>query len=272
MTVEQALADARSLGLDRLDAMVLLAHRTGRPREWLLAHADAELDPAIRSLFDSDCRKRADGVPVAYLTGWREFHGLALSVTPSVLVPRPETETLVDWAIDILRGDLGNHPAPAVIDLGTGSGAIGLAVAASCPRTIVTATDLSNDALAVAGSNMRRLQLPLRLRQGSWWQAVPGERFDLALANPPYVAAGDRHLAALRHEPVAALVAPQAGLEALRSIIVEATDHLCGWLLLEHGWDQAQAVRGLLREAGFRSIKTRPDASGHARCTGGRIA
>jgi release factor glutamine methyltransferase len=271
MTVAQALAEARRLGLDRLDAMVLLAHHTGRSREWLIAHADAELDPATRSCFDTDCRRRADDVPVAYLTGLREFHGLQLGVTPSVLVPRPETEALVDWAIDILHGDLGNRQFPTVIDLGTGCGAIALAVAAECPRAVVTATDVSDDALAVARSNMRRLCLALRLQQGSWWEAVPGERFDLALANPPYVAAGDRHLAALRHEPVGALVAPEYGLNALRSIIVGATDHLRGWLLLEHGWNQARAVRGLLGEAGFRSIQTRQDASGHPRCTGGRI-
>jgi release factor glutamine methyltransferase len=271
MTVDQALADARSLGLDRLDAMVLLAHHTGRSREWLIAHADAELDPATRSRFDTDCRRRADDVPVAYLTGLRDFHGLQLSVTPSVLVPRPETEVLVDWAVDILHGDFGERPSPKVIDLGTGSGAIALAVAAGCPHAMVTATDVSDDALTVARSNMRRMRLPLRLRQGSWWKAVPGERFDLALANPPYVAAGDRHLAALRHEPVGALVAPEDGLSALRSIVMDAMDHLRGWLLLEHGWNQARAVQGFLRQAGFRSIETRLDSGGHPRCTGGQV-
>lgn len=270
MTVEQALADAYRLGLDRLDAMVLLAHHTRRPREWLIAHADAALDPETRSRFDADCRRRSDGMPVAYLTGTREFHGLTLGVTPSVLVPRPETEVLVDWAIDLLHGDLGKCPSPTVIDLGTGSGAIALAVAAGCPHARVTATDISDCALTVAGSNMRQLRTAPRLLHGSWWQAVRGERFDLALANPPYVASSDRHLAALRHEPLDALVASEDGLEALRSIIADATDHVSGWLLLEHGWNQAHAVQELLRQAGFRSIQTRMDFGGHPRCTGGR--
>jgi release factor glutamine methyltransferase len=271
MTIEQALADARALGLTRLDAMVLLAHRTGRSREWLVAHADAELDPATRSRFDTDCRRRVDDVPVAYLTGMREFHGLRLGVTPSVLVPRPESEALADWAIDILNGDLARPSSPWAIDLGTGSGAIALAIAAACPQAKVTATDVSDDALAVARANARRMRLSVRLRWGSWWQAVPGEHFDLAVANPPYVAPGDVHLAALRHEPVDALVASENGLGALRSIIVDAADHLAGWLLLEHGWDQAVAVRTLLRQAGFRTIETRLDIGGYPRCTGGQV-
>jgi release factor glutamine methyltransferase len=271
MTIDQALADARLRGLDRLDAMLLLAHHMGRSREWLIAHGDAELDPVARSRFDDDCRRRADDVPIAYLTGEREFHGLRLSTTPSVLVPRPETETLADWAIDILNGDLARRPSPRVIDLGTGSAAIALAIADACPHAGVTATDISDDALAVARANIRRMRLPLRLRRGSWWHAVPGERFDLAVANPPYVVPEDPHLAALRHEPIGALVASENGLSELRSIIVDAADHLSGWLLLEHGWNQAGAVRTLLRQAGFRTIETRLDVSGHSRCTGGQV-
>jgi release factor glutamine methyltransferase len=271
MTVGQALADASKLGLDRLDAMVLLAHRTGRPREWLIAHADAELDPVARVRFDDDCRRRVDAVPVAYLTGMREFHGLQLSVTPSVLVPRPETEILADWAIDILHGDLAGHPSPRVIDLGTGSGAIALAVATTCPHAEVTATDISDDVLAVARSNAGRVHRSLRLLRGRWWQAVPGERFDLAVANPPYVAVGDPHLAALRHEPMDALVALEGGIGSLRSIIADAAEHVGGWLLVEHGWDQAEPVRMLFLQAGFRAIETRLDVSGHPRCTGGRV-
>lgn len=271
MTIEQALADARTLGLTRLDAMVLLAHRTGRSREWLVAHADAELDPATKSLFDTDCRRRVDDVPVAYLTGIREFHGLRLRVTRSVLVPRGESEALADWAIDILNSDPAKLPLPRAIDLGTGSGAIALAIAAACPHAKVTATDLSDDALAVARANARRMCLSVRLRRGSWWQAVRGERFEVAVANPPYVAPGDSHLAALRHEPMDALVASENGLGALRAIIAEAADHLAGWLLLEHGWNQAEAVRALLVQAGFRAIETRLDLCGHPRCTGGQV-
>jgi release factor glutamine methyltransferase len=158
-----------------------------------------------------------------------------------------------------------------VIDLGTGSGAVALAIVANCPQAQLTATDLSAAALDVARSNATQLALPLRLAQGAWWQAVAGERFDLAVANPPYVAPGDPHLAALRHEPIEALVAADAGLAALRAIIDMAPGHVSGWLLLEHGWDQADSVQSLLRHQGFDGIQTRTDLSGLPRCTGGRI-
>ena len=248
-----------------------LAHHAARAREWLIAHADAELEPGPTSHFDTDCRRRADGVPLAYLTGTREFHGLTLQVNPSVLVPRPETECLADWAIEILRSEWHGRPAARVIDLGTGSGALALAIAAACPSASITATDVSAAALDIARTNASSLNLAIRLAQGDWWQAVFAERFDLALANPPYIAPGDTHLAALRHEPADALVAEDNGLAALKAITGGAASHLSGWLMLEHGWNQADGVRALLLQAGFTDIQTRHDFGGQPRCTAGRI-
>jgi len=270
MTVERALAVARALGVERLDAMLLLAHHLRRSREWLLAHPEADVDAALQSRFEADCRRRADDVPLAYLTGVREFRGLALDVSPAVLVPRPDTETLADWAIERLAASTGTPP-PRVVDLGTGSGALALAVAAACPHAAVTATDASEAALAVASANAQRLGLTVRFRLGDWWAAVPDERFDLAVSNPPYIAAADPHLRALRHEPRWALVAGEDGLAELRRIVASAHTHLRGWLLLEHGWDQADEVNRLLAEAGFIDIQTRHDLQGRRRCTGGRL-
>jgi release factor glutamine methyltransferase len=271
MTIEQALAAARHLGLEHLDATRLLAHHLQCRREWLVAHADATLDDGVAAAFDADCRRRADGVPLAYLTGHREFRGLDLQVTPAVLVPRPETELLAEWAIELLNA-MPASATPRVVDLGTGSGALALAIAAACPRAELTATDRSGSALAVAAANARRLGLCVRFMQGDWWPAAGGEPFDLAVANPPYIAPGDPHLTALRHEPLDALVAADGGLAALRQIIQQTSGRLTGWLLLEHGWDQAEAVRNMLQHAGFRGVATRHDLQGHARCTAGRLA
>jgi release factor glutamine methyltransferase len=270
MTVDRELRLARALGIERLDATLLLAHHLNQSREWLLAHPDATLDTATAAAFESDCRRRADDVPLAYLTGKREFHGLALSVNPAVLVPRPDTETLADWAIERVAAWPGTR-RPRVVDLGTGSGALALAIAAASPHAEVTATDVSAEAVAVASGNAQRLGLPVRFRHGDWWQAVAGESFNLAVANPPYVAADDPHLHALRHEPRHAVVAADNGLAALRRIVAGARDHLAGWLLLEHGWGQADAVHDLLVEAGFADIETRRDLHGQRRCTGGRL-
>jgi release factor glutamine methyltransferase len=269
MNVEQALAAARALGLTRLDAALLLGHHLQRRREWLIAHPSAPVQAQAFEAFSADCRRRADGVPVAYLTGRREFMGLQLQVTADVLVPRPETETLALWAIERLR-DLPPGSKPRVIDLGTGSGALALSIAAACPLAQVTATDCSAAALAVAQANGQCLGLPVRFIEGDWWLAAGNGRFDLALANPPYIAAGDPHLAALRHEPQHALVPDATGLRALAQIIEAAPRHLSGWLLLEHGWSQADDVRRLMSLARFSEIETRPDLNGLPRCTGGR--
>jgi len=272
MTVGQALAQARARGLDRLDAQLLLAHVLGRPRPWLLAHDDAALTAEQAAEFATQADRRAAGEPLAYIVGTKEFHGLSLQVRSGVLVPRPDTETLVDWAIELLKGPLSPPASPSVVDLGTGSGAIALAVKNAALHAHVTAIDLSEEALAVAVLNARRLGLPIEPRTGDWWGAVPGRRFDLALANPPYIADADAHLDALRHEPRLALASGPDGLDAIRRIVAGARDHLApaAWLLLEHGHDQADAVRTLLAGAGFVDIVSRADLAGIERCTGGR--
>jgi release factor glutamine methyltransferase len=270
VTLKDALAAAAALGVARLDAQVLLLHVLGRDpgdRGWLIAHDDEALAPTAGVRFDALCRRRLAGEPVAYLTGEKEFFGLPLQVDARVLVPRPDTETLVEWALEVLR----ERPAPRVIDLGTGSGAIALAIRQARPDAQVEAVDRSADALAVAVANARRLGLPVRFRQASWLAGAG--RYDLVVSNPPYVAAGDPHLAALAHEPLQALVAGVDGLDDLRAIVASAPAHLepGGWLLLEHGWDQAGAVRALLAAAGFTEPTSREDLAGIARCSGGRL-
>lgn len=265
---------ATGLGLARLDAQLLLAHHLGKPRTWVMAHDDAQVADAAAAAFEADCQRRADDWPLAYLVGQREFHGLMLQVTPAVLVPRPDTETLVTWAIECAQSvPPGNIK---ILDLGTGSGAVALAlaVALSARSARVTATDISAEALGVARANAGQLSLPVELRQGAWWQAVDGGRFDLVVSNPPYIAAGDAHLLALRHEPLIALASGIDGLTALREIVAGAPQHLMpgAWLLLEHGADQAPAVRALLAQAGFEAIASRRDIEQRERCTGGRWA
>ncbi|MEO8122937.1 MAG: peptide chain release factor N(5)-glutamine methyltransferase [Burkholderiales bacterium] len=268
-TAAQAMREAGALGIDRLDAQLLLAAALSRPRSWLLAHDDAMLTPLQQQRFATHCERRARGEPVAYLLGEKAFHGLTLYVDTSVLVPRPDTETLVDWALDLLHA---GPPRPAVLDLGTGSGAIALAVAHAHPAAQVCATDISAAALAIARANGERLGLAVEWLPGDWWAPLAGQRFDLVLANPPYVAADDPHLEALAHEPRGALTPGGDGLSALRAISAQAGAHLCagGWLLLEHGYEQATAVQAMLRDAGFGAIETRKDLAGQLRCTGGR--
>lgn len=268
MNIGAALAQARALGLERLDAQLLLAHTLQQPRAWLIAHDDAALTPVQQQAFAAACRRRADGEPMAYLLGEREFHGLMLQVGPAVLVPRPDTETLVDWALELLAG----IEAPQVTDLGTGSGAIALALKHRYPTAQVCAVELSAAALEVAQANAVRLGLTLEVVQGSWWQPLQGRHFHLVVSNPPYVAGHDPHLDALRHEPALALTPGGDGLSALAQIVREAPAHLHagGWLLLEHGYDQQEAVQQLLTEAGFVAVSTRADLAGRPRCSGGR--
>ena len=270
-TVARALAQARVLGVDRLDAQVLLAHALGRPRTWVIAHDDAALDDTQAAALRGLIARRAQGEPLAYLLGEREFHGLRLRVTPDVLVPRPDTETLVDWAIELLAP----LPAPRVIDLGTGSGAIALAVKHACPHAEMHASDVSASALAVARSNAQALDLGVTWHHGSWWEAVPPLRFDLVLSNPPYVAAADPHLLDLRHEPAMALTPAGDrgdGLADIERIVAAAPGRLAAmaWLLLEHGAEQGQAVRACLDRAGLGAVGTRADLAGRPRVTAGR--
>ena len=191
-----------------------------------------------------------------------------LQVGPAVLVPRPDTETLVDWALELLAG----IEAPQVADLGTGSGAIALALKHRYPTAQVCAVELSAAALEVAQANAVRLGLTLEFVQGSWWQPLQGRHFHLVVSNPPYIAGHDPHLDALRHEPALALTPGGDGLSALAQIVREAPAHLHagGWLLLEHGYDQQEAVQQLLTEAGFVAVSTRADLAGRPRCSGGR--
>ncbi|MBI5721771.1 MAG: peptide chain release factor N(5)-glutamine methyltransferase [Burkholderiales bacterium] len=263
------LQQARAGGVARLDAQQLLAHHLGRPRTWLLAHDDEPLAPELRQRVDADLARRAAGVPLAYLTGEREFHGLALRVDENVLVPRPETEGLVDWALELAA--TAAAPLPRLADLGTGSGAIALAFKQRAPGFEVWASDRSPAALSVARSNAQRLQLAVAWLEGDWWEPFAGQQFGIVVSNPPYVAEGDPHLEALRHEPAAALIAGADGLQALRRIVDGAPQHLPagGWLLLEHGFDQAAAVAALLRARGFEPVATRTDLAGQPRLTGG---
>ncbi len=270
--VDALLAQARALGLERLDAALLLGHRLGVGRAWLLAHDDASVAPAVAAAYLADCARRRQGTPLAYLVGEREFHGLALRVTPDVLVPRPDTETLVDWALAWLAGPGSALSVPEVADLGTGSGAVALAVARACPRARVSAVDCSPAALEVARANGWRLGIEVTWHLGDWFAPLAGRRFDLVLSNPPYIDADDPHLADLHAEPRGALTPGPDGLAALRHLAATAAAHLRpgGALLLEHGHQQGPAVRDLLAAAGFEDVATRQDLGERERCTGGR--
>ncbi|MFM7025129.1 MAG: peptide chain release factor N(5)-glutamine methyltransferase [Limnohabitans sp.] len=271
ITLAQSLQRAQALGLARIDAQLLHLHALGREphdRAWLLAHDRDELPGEFLARLDAMLRRRLAGEPIAYITGFKEFFGLRLQVDARVLDPRPDTETLVEWALDLLP----KGGTQRVLDLGTGSGAVALALQHGRPHCQVTAVDASADALAVASANAQRLALPVRLVQSNWMDAVPGP-FELIVSNPPYVAEGDPHLAALTHEPLQALTSGADGLDDIRHIIAQAPSRLApgGWLLLEHGWDQACAVQTLLRRAGFEAVQSRRDLAGIERCTGGYL-
>ena len=267
--VGAALALARASGLERLDAQLLLAAALQQSRAWLLGHDDEPLSKHLAERITAQIAQRAAGMPLAYIVGEKEFHGLLLKVTPDTLVPRPDTETLVDWSLEILLRLPG---APAVVDLGTGSGAIALAIKHRHPAAAVQAVELSAAALAVAQDNARRLGLALRFHQGDWWQPLAGQRFDLIVSNPPYIAGSDPHLPALRFEPLEALTPGGDGMKALLTLIDGAPNHLCpgGWLLLEHGYDQAEAVAAALRLRGFTEPALRLDLGGQPRVSGAR--
>ena len=271
ITVTAALRAGQALGLPRLDAQMLLLFVLGRAtheRAWLLAHDNDPLPETAWRHFEALALRRAAHEPMAYLIGEREFFGLRLQVDARVLDPRPDTEILVEWALECLPAQ---GPA-AVADLGTGSGAIALALAHSRPELSVTAVDASAEALAVASLNAQRLNLEICFRQGDWLAPLQGQQFDLLVSNPPYIACDDPHLAQLRHEPLDALASGADGLDDLRRIVAQAPSVLRpgGWLLLEHGWDQSAAVRGLLLERGFSQVQSRLDLAGIERCSGGQ--
>ncbi len=279
-TVAAALAAAREK-LPASEARLLLGHVMVRPAAWLIAHDDEVLDEAALLRFASLVARRNGGEPVAYLVGHREFYGREFAVSPEVLIPRPETEMLVDIALAQEVGAGGTATGAAtsaarILDLGTGSGCIAITLALEIPSAQVSAVDAYDAALRTACKNAERLKASLRLLQSDWFSALAGERFDLIVANPPYIAAADPHLAAgdLRHEPVTALVSGDDGLDAIRRIVADAPQHLVpgGQLWLEHGYDQAAAVRELFAGAGWTDIAQHRDLAGIVRVTGGRVS
>lgn len=266
-------AAARLPGPDaRHEAEQLLLHVLGRDRAWLFAHGDDPLPASGAATLDAWLARRASGEPLAYLLGRRGFWTLDLQVSPATLIPRPETERLVELALERLPDD---RPL-RVADLGTGSGAIALALASERPLAQVVATDLSGDALQVAQANAETNRIAnVAFRQGSWLAPLAGQRFDLIASNPPYIADGDPHLMQgdLRYEPPAALSSGADGLDAIREIVAKAPAYLLpgGWLLLEHGWDQGEAIRALLLAAGFVDVATETDIEQRDRVTLGRV-
>lgn len=260
--------------IDRLDARLLVQHVCGCRHAELIAYPERLLSPAEAELFGSLVARRAGGEPLAYILGSAGFHGREFAVNSAVLIPRPETEVLVELALERLRG----LTAPAVLDLGTGSGIVAVTLALECPDARVTAVDLSPEALEVASGNASSLGARVDFRAGSWFGPVAGECYDLVVSNPPYVVHGDPHLElnGLPYEPQMALTdgIPEGdGLACIRAIVADAPTHLVpgGWLLFEHGYDQGAASRNLLQAAGFKNVLTQTDLAGIDRVSGGQI-
>ena len=269
-TMEQALGIG---GIDRNEAAYLLRSVTGRTLAQIAAHSDERLTGKQARRFLKLVKRRRKGEPVAYLIGYREFYGFDFEISPAALIPRPETELLVELALDRIADQV---PA-RVLDLGTGSGAIGISIAALRPLVTLVALDRSVDCLALARRNAQKLLAdPKRISfvRSDWYQALDSERFDLIVCNPPYVARADPHLEQgdLRFEPRAALEAGDDGLDAIRRVVAQAPQHLAagGWLLFEHGYDQAETVRALLQSAGFSDLLAERDLAGIMRVAGGR--
>ena len=269
MTLAESLRRAQALGLARIDAQLLHLFALDRPlheRAWLIAHDTVELDTQALARLEPLLLRRAAGEPLAYITGVKEFFGLPLQIDARVLDPRPDTETLVEWALELLP----EGQTRCVLDLGTGSGAIALALQQARPEVEVHAVDASADALAVARANAQQLGLSVHFIHSDWLASVSG-RFDVIVSNPPYIAQDDPHLAALTHEPLSALASGADGLDDIRRIIAQAPGNLLagGWLLLEHGHDQAEAVQALFTQAGgWQAVQSRTDLAGMTRCTG----
>jgi release factor glutamine methyltransferase len=267
MTLFEALTAARAR-IDRLDARLLLQYATGCTHTDLLARPETTVIAPAYAQFAEWVERRAAGEPLAYLVGEAEFRGRVFQVSPAVLIPRPETEVLIELALEKLHG----LAAPTVVDLGTGSGIVAISLALECPAATIAAVDLSKEAISVARNNAGRLGAKVDFYQGDWLAPLAGERFDLIVSNPPYVADGDPHLAlnGLPFEPQMALTDGADGLNCIRHIIAAAANHLNpgGWLLFEHGYDQGAASRNLLTAAGLKSASTFPDLAGIARVSG----
>jgi len=255
----------RASALDPKEARLLLAAATGFSEASVLAFQERAVPSEAGDRFVAFVERRRKGEPVAYILGRKEFYSLEFAVTPAVLIPRPETELLVDLAI-------ARAPA-SLLDLGTGCGAIALAIKRNLPRARVVASDASAEALEVARRNAIHLEVDVELRQGRWFEPFAGERFEAIVCNPPYVSAGDPHLGKLHFEPMLALTGGADGLDHVRAVVREAPTHLLpgGWLLLEHGQGQQDAVRQLLEAAGLETASGWPDLAGIPRVAGGRV-
>ena len=264
--------------LPRAEARRLLASLTGQPLTWFMAHGDDPADPDLAARFQALAERRRAGEPLAYLLGQQEFYGRPFAVSPAVLIPRADTETLVETALEqlLLQRQQRRAVPLSLLELGTGSGIIAITLALEAPDTEVHTVERSPEALAVARQNAKALGADhIHWHAGSWWQALASpRRFDLIVSNPPYIAANDHHLQQgdLRFEPPQALAAGPDGLDDLRILIGGAPAHLTpgGWLLLEHGYDQEAPVQALLRDAGFADVFTRRDLAGQPRVSGGR--
>ncbi len=253
----------------RLEAQILFAYALGVNRAWLIGHDRDTLTPAQTTCVEALLKRRLAGEPVAYLLGEREFYGRPFQVTPDVLIPRPDTELLVELALQRLPQDAALN----LLDIGVGSGVVAISLALERPRCRVTGVDLSAGALRVAEANAEALHATVEFLAGDVFSALGKRRFHLIVSNPPYIAAADPHLRQgdLRFEPPQALASGSDGLDLIRRLVSEAPEHLeaGGWLLLEHGWDQAAAVRALLQAAGFDKVFSASDLAGHERVTGG---
>ena len=250
------------------EAQLLLQYALGVNRAWLIAHEHDALQPNIQMVFEALLNRRIAGEPMAYIMGSREFYGLDLLVTPDTLIPRPDTETLVDAAL----AKILDNPNQSILDLGTGTGAIALAVAKHRPKVYVVAVDASAAALEVAKKNAASLAITnVRLMLSDWFDALAGERFDLIVSNPPYIEQNDVHLTQgdVRFEPISALTSGADGLDDIRHIVADCLIYLKpqGWLLIEHGYNQADLVADLMAEAGLVSIQTIKDFGGNNRVT-----
>lgn len=268
---------AASRRIDRLDARLLVEQVVGCTHADLIARPEAPLSAEQAAALDALVARRAVGEPLAYLTGSAMFHDFEFHVSPAVLIPRPETELLVELGAKFAAERARTCPAPRIVDLGTGSGIVAITLARLCPQAAVSAVDVSPAALAVAAANAARLAPAVRLLAGDWYAPLAGERFDLIVSNPPYVVSGDPHLAlnGLPFEPQGALtdgVAGGDGLACIRAIVSGAPVHLAagGWLLIEHGYDQAAGVQALLRAENFSEVQSWRDLAGIDRVSGGR--